>query len=214
MSPEVRERVFEPFFTTKEVGKGSGLGLSQVYGFVRQSDGEVRLESLPGHGSTFRLMLPVSHSPASQDLRSARDHGVLTGGEERILLVEDDPTVLSLTLDLLAGLGYQVTCATNAAEALEVLQSGAEIELLFTDVVMPGGVSGVSLARTARELNPRIAVLLTSGFMGDGAVADDVEFPLLDKPYETQVMAAKLRKLLDERADACDRSAQGWAAAE
>jgi signal transduction histidine kinase len=213
MSPEVRERVFEPFFTTKEVGKGSGLGLSQVYGFVRQSDGEVQLDSLPGQGSTFRLMLPVSHRPAAKDLRAARDEGVLDGGDERILLVEDDPTVLSLTLDLLTGLGYQVTCATNATQALEVLQSGAEIELLFTDVVMPGGMSGVSLARTARELNPHIAVLLTSGFMGDGAVSD-VEFPLLDKPYETPVMAAKLRKLLDGRAADNGRSAHGWAAAE
>jgi CheY-like chemotaxis protein len=126
-------------------------------------------------------------------------------------MVEDDPRVLALTLDVLAGLGYQVTCAGNAAEAMEVLNSEAEIDLLFTDVVMPGGVSGVTLARTARELRPQLAVLLTSGFMGEGAAVDEVEFPLLDKPYETALLADKLRKLLDEPALA---RTPDWAAAE
>jgi PAS domain S-box-containing protein len=216
MSPEVRDRVFEPFFTTKEVGKGSGLGLSQVYGFVRQSEGEVQLETSTGQGSTFRLRLPLSKQPA-QDLRAADPEDVLAGGTERILLVEDDPTVLALTLDLLTGLGYQVTSATNAGEALEVLKSGAAIDLLFTDVVMPGGVSGVSLARAARELRPELQVLLSSGFVGEGAVIDESEFPLLDKPYQTPVMAAKLRTLLDGRtaaSPASSASAAGWAAAE
>jgi CheY-like chemotaxis protein len=212
MAPEVRDRVFEPFFTTKEVGKGSGLGLSQVYGFVRQSDGEVRLDSEVGLGSTFCLRLPLSADVAAQDPRPAVSAGVVTGGDERILLVEDDPRVLALTLDLLAGLGYQVTCASNAAEALDVLKADAKIDLLFSDVVMPGGVSGVTLARTARELIPDLAVLLTSGFMGDGSVAE-VEFPLLDKPYETPVMAAKLRALLDARA-AAPPVRRDWAAAE
>jgi PAS domain S-box-containing protein len=214
MSPEVRERVFEPFFTTKEVGKGSGLGLSQVYGFVRQSDGEVRLESTPGRGSTFSLWLPLADEAELSEVRAPTEPGAIAGGNEKILLVEDDGTVLTLTLDLLTGLGYEVTCATNAAEALQVLQGGAEIDLLFTDVVMPGGVSGVSLARTARELNPQLAVLLTSGFVGEGAVDDDVEFPLLDKPYETSVMAAQVRQLLDARAAKVPRPEHGCAAAE
>jgi CheY-like chemotaxis protein len=208
MSPEVRERVFEPFFTTKEVGKGSGLGLSQVYGFVRQSDGEVRLESTPGKGSRFCLRLPLSYEPA-QNLGEPSENGAIEGGSEKILVVEDDPTVLTLTLDVLTGLGYDVTSATNAAEALEVLQSGAPIDLLFTDVVMPGGVSGVGLARTARELRPNLPVLLTSGFIGEGAVDGDVEFPLIDKPYETAQVAAKLRNLIDHRA-----AERGCAAAE
>ena len=121
----------------------------------------------------------------------------LEGGTERILLVEDDPTVLALTLDVLTGLGYQVQTATNAAEALELLHGGMECDLLFTDVVMPGGVSGVGLARTARELRPGLRVLLTSGFIGETQVKEGAEFPLLDKPYETPVMAAMLRKLLD-----------------
>jgi signal transduction histidine kinase len=196
MSPEVRDRVFEPFFTTKEVGKGSGLGLSQVYGFVRQSEGEVQLDSVVGQGSTFRLRLPLSKEVV-EDVRTEPPQGEIVGGDERILLVEDDATVLALTLDMLSGLGYQVKTATNAAEALEVIHSGEPIDLLFTDVVMPGGVSGVSLARTARELRPGLRVLLTSGFVGEGAVIEDAEFPLLDKPYETALLAAKLRKLLD-----------------
>jgi PAS domain S-box-containing protein len=196
MSPEVRDRVFEPFFTTKEVGKGSGLGLSQVYGFVRQSDGEVRVQSAPGKGTTFQLILPASNAPLEAVVTDERPK-TIRGGDERILLVEDDPTVLALTLDMLTSLGYRVATATNAAEALDVLHSGEEFDLLFTDVVMPGGVSGVSLARTARELRPGLKVLLTSGFVGEGAVIENAEFPLLDKPYETALLAAKLRRLLD-----------------
>jgi len=209
MSPEVRDRVFEPFFTTKEVGKGSGLGLSQVYGFVRQSEGEVLLESDPGAGSTFRLRLPLSRQEI-QVLAAETPRAEIVGGDEKVLLVEDDVTVLALTLDLLTGLGYQVTCATNAAEALEILKSPARFDLLFTDVVMPGGVSGVSLARTARQLRPELAVLLSSGFIGDRANLEDVEFELLDKPYETSAVAARLRSLLDKRTPA---RRHGWAAA-
>lgn len=200
MAPEVRDRVFEPFFTTKEVGKGSGLGLSQVYGFVRQSDGEVHLDSAEGQGSTFRLRLPRS-SEAAEEIHNEAPQGEIVGGDERILLVEDDATVLALTFDLLTGLGYRVTTASNAAEALEILRSPEDFDLLFTDVVMPGGVSGVSLARAARELRPGLAVLLSSGFLRDGG-GQDMEFPLLDKPYETTAMAAKLRKLLDAAGDA------------
>jgi CheY-like chemotaxis protein len=198
MSPEVRERVFEPFFTTKEVGKGSGLGLSQVYGFVRQSDGEVQLDSAPGKGTTFQLLLPASDAPVETVTADVRPKAVV-GGTERILVVEDDPTVLALTLDMVTGLGYHATSATNAAEALAIIHTGVEIDLLFTDVVMPGGVSGVSLARTARELRPDLKVLLTSGFVGEGAVVETAEFPLLDKPYETTLLAARLRKLLDQK---------------
>ncbi|RAK52825.1 response regulator [Phenylobacterium deserti] len=208
MSPDVRERVFEPFFTTKEVGKGSGLGLSQVYGFVRQSEGEVRLESAPNHGTSFQLRLPASDAPA-EDVRPEARQKTIEGGSERILVVEDDATVLSLTVDMLGALGYQVTTATNAAEALDVLNSAAEIDLLFTDVVMPGGVSGVSLARTARELRPGLQILLTSGFVGEGAVIENAEFPLLDKPYETALLAAKLRKLLDGEGGKKRRSGRG-----
>jgi signal transduction histidine kinase/DNA-binding response OmpR family regulator len=196
MSPEVRERVFEPFFTTKEVGKGSGLGLSQVYGFARQSDGDIVLKSELGQGASFTLRLPA-RTGADAVVEPEPKVAVIEGGTERILLVEDDPTVLNLTTDMLVGLGYRVTTATNAAEALEVLHSNAEIDLLFSDVIMPGGVSGVSLARTSRELRPGMKVLLTSGFVGEGPTMANDEFPLLDKPYEIHALAGRLRKLLN-----------------
>jgi PAS domain S-box-containing protein len=197
MSPEVRDRVFEPFFTTKEVGRGSGLGLSQVYGFVRQSGGEIDLRSAPGQGAIFVLRLPHSEEPAAQAEADPSAAAVVEGGHERILLVEDDATVLSLTLDMLTGLGYQVTTATNAAEALAVIQAQEDIDILFSDVVMPGGVSGVSLAHTARELRGNLKVLLTSGFVGDSEGLGSAAFPLLDKPYEISQLSSKLRKLLD-----------------
>jgi signal transduction histidine kinase/DNA-binding response OmpR family regulator len=196
MNDDVRERVFEPFFTTKEVGKGSGLGLSQVYGFVRQSEGEVQVRSMPGEGASFLLLLPASPDPGERprrDVRSAK----LVGGTEEILLVEDDPTVLALTHDVLTGLGYQVVTATQASEALQIIRSDAAIDLLFTDMVMPGGVSGLALARAAREERPGLRVLLTSGFLGEDRVIEGREFPLLDKPYEAAVLATTLRKLLD-----------------
>jgi PAS domain S-box-containing protein len=196
MAAEVRDRVFEPFFTTKEVGKGSGLGLSQVYGFVRQSEGEVWVDSAVGRGTRVQLRLPPSDAPAEL-VRAEDPPQEVKGGHERVLLVEDDPTVLALTFDMLTGLGYQVITATHAAEALKIVHSDAPIDLLFTDVVMPGGVSGLELARTARQVRPGLPVLLTSGFMGEGAVLETAEFPLLDKPYETGGLAAKLRKVLD-----------------
>lgn len=198
MPEEVRKRVYEPFFTTKDVGKGSGLGLSQVYGFVSQSDGEVRLDSAPGEGTAFHLLLPASAGKAEAPKREGPAAKVV-GGAEHILLVEDDPTVLALTLDVLTGLGYQVTTATNASEAMEVLNANAAIDLLFTDVVMPGGVSGLSLARAARDLRPTLRVLLTSGYVGEDRAIDGREFPLLDKPYEAAVLATTLRKLLDRQ---------------
>jgi PAS domain S-box-containing protein len=199
MSPEVQDRIFEPFFTTKEVGKGSGLGLSQVYGFVRQSEGEVRVESQPGRGTTFSLRLPAAAGP-HEAVPPNPPASAIQGGDERILLVEDDPTVLALTLEMLSGLGYAVETATNAGQALDILRERADIDLLFTDVVMPGGLSGIALARSARELRPNLRVLLTSGYIADGAGFDRDEFPLLDKPYEATAVAAKLRSLLDEEA--------------
>ena len=208
MSPDVRERVFEPFFTTKEVGKGSGLGLSQVYGFVRQSDGEVRLETSPGKGTSFQLRLPASEAPVEK-IRNHETPREVIGGSEHVLLVEDDPTVLALTLDMLTGLGYRVTTATNAAEGLKAMGADTSIDLLFSDVVMPGGMSGVELARAARQLRPGLPVLLTSGFMGEGAVLETAEFPLLDKPYETAQLAAKLRAVLERPARRKKRSAGG-----
>jgi signal transduction histidine kinase len=153
MAPEVSERVFEPFFTTKDVGKGSGLGLSQVYGFVNQSNGQVSVVSALGKGTTFRLRLPLAKGVLDRPAEVAA--GVEpVGGNERLLLVEDEPTVRELSVEMLRSLGYQVLTAANAAEAQVILEQDPDIDLLFSDVVMPGGVSGVGLARAARELRP------------------------------------------------------------
>ena len=195
MPAEVRERVFEPFFTTKEVGKGSGLGLSQVYGFVKQSDGHVRLESEPGRGTRFHLFLPMSDRPPQPAVEPEALEEA-PGGVESLLVVEDDPTVLALAVELLSGLGYRVLTAANAAAALEILQRGEPVDLLFSDVVMPGGVSGAMLAGTATHLRPDLKVLLTSGYFGDRKGGHDVIYPVLDKPYDLQTLAAKLRLIL------------------
>jgi len=197
MSAAVRDRVFEPFFTTKEVGKGSGLGLSQVYGFVSQSNGRVAVVSEVGQGTSVRLFLPVSTLETETTAQPAASEVV--GGAERLLVVEDDPGVRELTVEMLANLGYQVTTAANAAEAMVVLESEAEIDLLFSDVVMPGGVSGVSLARKAGKLRPGLRVLLTSGYVAEGVLMEVNEFPLIDKPYDVAGLSMRLRALLDAK---------------
>jgi signal transduction histidine kinase len=195
MTPEVVERVFEPFFTTKDVGKGSGLGLSQVYGFVSQSGGHVEVDSRLGEGAAFHLYLPPSDKPIAPR-QQVEDRAEPVGGAERILVVEDDPGVLALTIEMLSGLGYSVLTAANATQALRHLHSDEPIDLLFTDVVMPGGMNGVHLAKAAREARPGIRVLLTSGYPGTSV--GDHELPLLDKPYAPSTLAAVLRELLTE----------------
>jgi signal transduction histidine kinase len=194
MTREVAERVFEPFFTTKDVGKGSGLGLSQVYGFVHQSGGQVNVDTRPLEGAAFQLYLPTSDQPIAPRQQAEEKPAEPVGGVERILVVEDDPGVLALTIEMLSGLGYNVLTASNAAQALRHLNSDEPIDLLFTDVVMPGGMNGVHLARAAREKRPGIRILLTSGF--PGTTVNDHELPLLDKPYAPSTLAAVLRELL------------------
>ena len=212
MTAEVRDRVFEPFFTTKDVGKGSGLGLSQVYGFVRQSEGHVEIDSTPGAGATVRLLLPASAEPAPERQVAAVPPETV-GGTERLLAVEDDPAVLALAVEMLASLGYQVTTATNAAEAMRVLESEEPVDLLFSDIVMPGGASGVSLARQAQAIRPEMQILLTSGFVGDGAGLAEHEFPLIDKPYEAAALAARIREMLDRPKRSKRRKRQAVSAA-
>ena len=196
MSPEVRERVFEPFFTTKDVGRGSGLGLSQVYGFVRQSEGHVRIFTEMGVGSRFEILLPSSSGPVEVAAPPAARKD-LVGGPERILVAEDDAAVLKLTVELLQGLGYSVVSATTAGEALAILREDAEIDLLFSDVVMPGGMNGISLANAAQAERPNLKILLTSGFIGDKALLESAKHPILDKPYTASALTARLRELLD-----------------
>ena len=196
--PEVAERIFEPFFTTKEVGKGTGLGLSQVYGFVRQSGGYVTVDSRPGEGACFRLHLQIAAGKAlSARPADPADAEAPRGRGETILLVEDDEPVLALGVELLTELGYQVISASNGQAALDEVRGGARFDLLFSDVVMPGGMTGVQLANAIRELRPEARILLTSGYVGQLEPLAGQGFDLIDKPYERTALAARLRALLE-----------------
>ncbi len=193
MSEDVAKHVFEPFFTTKEVGKGSGLGLAQVYGFMQQSGGEVRVQSRKDEGSTFLLYLPLTDRPPAA--AKAKEDKAVVGGSEEVLVVEDDDEVRSLVVEMLKGLGYTVVVAPNARAALTLLKSKRQFGALMTDVVMPGGMSGIQLAKSARKLKPGLPILLTSGYAGGQGVADD-GFAFLSKPYELGVLASRLRDLI------------------
>ena len=197
--PEVRDRVFEPFFTTKEVGKGTGLGLSMVYGFVRQTGGYVDVESAPGMGTTVALYLPKAKQKPDAEAEAVQTQ-TIPGGSERVLVVEDNEDVLEVTSAMLTTFGYRVLCARNGAEALQMLKSGQEFELLFSDVVMPNGMSGVELARETKRLNRSIKILLTSGYAGDVLERHRSvdEFPIIDKPFQLADLARRLRSILDE----------------
>jgi signal transduction histidine kinase len=191
---------FDPFFTTKEVGKGSGLGLSQVYGFINTSGGHVKLDSEIGIGTVVTLYLPQSADrPIFPDpkaraapLLSARDRGT-------ILVVEDDEEVLAVAAECLKELGYRVVTAVNAARALEILAGDQSIDLLFSDVVMPGGINGAQLAAKARRVRPDLKVLLTSGHTAaalnlEYGVPDDLD--VVGKPYRREELANKIRQVI------------------
>jgi PAS domain S-box-containing protein len=197
--PDVIDRIFEPFFTTKEVGKGSGLGLSQVYGFVQQSGGRIGVDSRPGHGARFRLLLPRSDkAPAKPEAKSAKPMPAIGRGG-RLLVVEDDGEVMGVTVAMLEELGYEVSTACNAATAIDVLKQGGPLDLMLSDVVMPGGRNGVELAHVARDMRPDLKVLLSSGYAGAALLSAGSSFELIDKPYDREVLAAKLCALLDDR---------------
>jgi len=213
MSPEVVDRAFEPFFTTKPEGQGTGLGLSQVYGFVKQSGGHVKIYSEPGQGTTIRIYLP--RSLAAEDAPPAPHAGPVTGGTETILVVEDDESVRATVVELLTELGYRVLKAKDAASALIVVESGVAIDLLFTDVVMPGTMRSTELARKARERLPDIAVLFTSGYTENAIVHGgrlDAGVNLLSKPYSREMLAAKIREVLRPSLDRRTTPAPGPAA--
>jgi PAS domain S-box-containing protein len=195
---EVRRRVFEPFFTTKEIGKGSGLGLSQVFGFARQSGGDVRLHSAPGEGTTVRLLLPSAAVARAPEPEVARPPPP-PPGKATILLVEDDAGVREVTAEALAALGYDVLAAQNGAEALSVVQAREDIDLVFSDIVMPGGMGGVALGRHVRALRPRTPVLLTSGDVEAVLAAENAadEFELMRKPYNHLQLVERVRAVLD-----------------
>jgi signal transduction histidine kinase/DNA-binding response OmpR family regulator len=200
MTPDIMEKVFEPFFTTKPEGRGTGLGLSMVYGFVKQSDGHIMIYSEPGQGTTIRLYLP--RALAVEDVVVEVDGGPVTGGTETVLVVEDDEEVRATVVELLADLGYCVLKARDAQSALVIIESGAAIDLLFTDVVMPGPVRSPELARLARLRLPDVAVLFTSGYTENAIVHGgrlDQGTELLSKPYTREALARKIRHVLRNR---------------
>jgi CheY-like chemotaxis protein len=196
ITPDLLDRVFEPFFTTKEVGRGTGLGLSMVYGFVRQSGGHVAIDSDVGVGTTISLYLPKSmQAAAAADVAQVLH---VPAGSGRILMVEDDDDVLDVTSELLRRLGYHVHCARNGTEAMHMLKNGDRFDLLFSDVVMPPGINGVELAREAKRLCNGIKILLTSGNAADVLArhgAED-EFPIIGKPYRRADLAQYLRLMM------------------
>jgi CheY-like chemotaxis protein len=205
MPPDVLARAFEPFFTTKDVGKGTGLGLSMVYGFVRQSGGHVRIQSEVGAGTVVQLYLPRSMIAAVAADAAPLAPQDLPAGKETILFVEDDPLVRQHTGRQIVALGYAIIAAENANEALALIEDGCVPDLLFTDVVMPGGMNGRQLALKLRQRWPRLRVLYTSGYAHGRLEIDGESVPskyVLGKPYRRGDLAAKLREVLDEPASA------------
>lgn len=200
MTPDVLAKVFEPFFTTKEVGRGTGLGLSMVYGFVKQSGGHVAIYSEPGHGTSLKIYLPRYHGAAGQEpeARAPTQAGARDG--EVVLLLEDNPDVRAYGVMILAELGYQVLEAESCEMARAILASAERVDLLFTDVILPDG-SGRDIARAAQELRPDLPVLFTTGYSRDaimhhGRLEPGVQ--LLPKPYTFGLLAEMVRSVLDD----------------
>ena len=192
-------RVFEPFFTTKERGKGTGLGLSMAYGFIKQSNGHIDIYSEIGRGTTVKLYLP-KYAGLREELPEVEPMTPSISGSEQILLVEDDDLVRSYVQNQLQQLGYQVVVASNGTVALDIIRQRADIDLLFTDIVMPGGMSGRELGDAARQLRPNIKILYTSGYSEQAIVHQgrlDPGVKLLSKPYRRSDLAQKIRSVLD-----------------
>jgi signal transduction histidine kinase len=204
MPEHVLKKAFEPFFTTKEVGKGSGLGLSMVYGFVKQSNGHVSIYSDPGLGTTVRIYLPSGIVRADMEAaRHRRADDNVRGGSETVLIAEDDAFVRSYAVGCLESLGYKVISAGDGREALARLQANDAIDVLFTDIVMPGGMTGLELAEIAKGLRPGLKVLLTSGYALDTLTSRGrlhVGAAVLHKPYRKAGLAQHLRRIIEEPA--------------
>jgi signal transduction histidine kinase/DNA-binding response OmpR family regulator len=200
MPADVIARAFEPFFTTKREGEGTGLGLSMAYGFVKQSGGHIRIYSEVGSGTTIKIYLPRSMQP-EVEVPNTRNVPVM-GGTETILVVEDDAVVQATVVDMLTALGYRVLKANDGQSALTILQSGVPVDLLFTDVVMPGPVRSVEVARQAKQMFPEIEVLFTSGYTQNAIVHGgrlDPGVELISKPYRREELARKIRQMFGGR---------------
>jgi two-component system, NtrC family, sensor kinase len=190
---EALPHVFEPFFTTKEAGKGTGLGLSQVYGFAKQSGGTATASSAFGRGTTITLYLPRCYDVVQPAKPEVRDEAQ-SGGAGRVLVVEDTPEVAEVCSAYLEQLGYAVTSVSSAQAALDFLERKGRVDLVFSDILMPGGMNGLDLARIIRERYPRLPVLLSTGYSGSAQDAVSQGFVVLQKPYSI----ASLRKCLEE----------------
>ncbi|MDQ1183445.1 hybrid sensor histidine kinase/response regulator [Agrobacterium larrymoorei] len=197
MRPEILDRVFEPFFSTKPEGKGTGLGLSMVYGFVKQSGGHVKIYSELGQGTTVRIYLP--RSMADEDREIVVHNGPVVGGSETVLVVEDDDEVRGTVVEMLTDLGYRVLTARDAQAGLTVAESGVPIDVIFTDVVMPGPLKSSEMARRVKERMPHLAILFTSGYTENSIVHGgklDPGVELLSKPYTREALARRLRHVI------------------
>jgi len=199
MSAETIERAFEPFFTTKPIGQGTGLGLSMIYGFARQSGGQVRIYSEIGEGTTVCIYLPRHHGDALLDIDTQTSALVDGGNGQTILVVDDEATIRHLIDEVLDDLGYTVIGAGDGAAGIKVLQSGARIDLLITDVGLPNGMNGRQVADEARRLRPGLQVLFITGFAENAAVGNGHLEPgmeLLTKPFTLEALSSKVAAML------------------
>ncbi|HJU16383.1 MAG TPA: ATP-binding protein [Stellaceae bacterium] len=200
MAPEVQRRAFEPFFTTKDIGKGTGLGLAQIYGFVKQSGGTATIDSALGAGTTVTLYFPRAEGRSAEEVPAAVDSAPVQGRGRTILLVEDQPEVREVIEMALAGFGFRILTAPDGVAARTVLESDEVIDLLLTDVVMPNGVSGLDLAQDARRLRQDIRIVLVSGYLRD-ADSRTVGVPgliLLEKPFSQKELAETVASALED----------------
>lgn len=196
VDPQIVARMFEPFFTTKALGPGAGLGLSQVHGFVHQSGGAIDLESVVGQGTTFRLYLPATSDAVARTPAARLVHQDDPEASGRVLIVDDDVEVADLAGQLLEGCGYTVTLVHRAKAALELLKAGEPVDLVFSDVIMPGGMNGVQLAEEVRRRFPKLPILLATGYSEALTQATGKDLPIITKPYDAGVLCERVGELM------------------
>jgi two-component system NtrC family sensor kinase len=197
IAPELLPRVFEPFFTTKDAGKGTGLGLSQVYGFAKQSGGTATVRSKPGQGTTVTLYLPATDEPVDPERGEprAQDQEFSGNGRGNVLVVEDNEEVAAISSSYFEQMGYQADHVSTGAQALDKLQTNCSYNLIFSDILMPGGVGGLELARIIREHHPDVLVLLTTGYSQSAQEAVREGFSIVQKPYDLRELSTAVRDL-------------------